>query len=315
MIVDRTHIAWGLATAAATAGVTLVYLANNDPDTLQEWHLAFALPGWMGPVPPLRSNVGATPLGLIYGTGALLIFIFAALLGWRRNHPGWRVGRIQFWLKAHIWLTIFTLPLVAYHCGFHGGGTMTQFLLWLYAFVMASGFWGLALQQVIPRLMHFYLPEETIFEQIPYMREQLGLGAEAIREEFANQPDVALSRIEHAANTTAVLGHEAAMVSLCLAFIDQETLPYLRATKTRKLALRDKQTSDDRFRLLKLQITSHEQSALARLQALCDEKRQLDLQARFHYWLHGWLVVHAPASILLIVVTLVHAVVAMYLYA
>ncbi len=95
------------------------------------------------------ANVGATPLGLIYGTIALLIFIFAALLGARRNHPTWPGGKIKAWLRAHVWLTIFTIPLVLFHCGFRGGGPMTQFLLWLYAFVMVSGFWGLFLQNVM----------------------------------------------------------------------------------------------------------------------------------------------------------------------
>ena len=41
----------------------------------------------------------------------------------------------------------------------------------------------------------------------------------------------------------------------------------------------------------------------------------LDLQTRLHYWLHGWLIVHAPASLLLVVITIVHAVVAAYIYA
>jgi hypothetical protein len=31
--------------------------------------------------------------------------------------------------------------------------------------------------------------------------------------------------------------------------------------------------------------------------------------------LHGWLIVHAPASILLVVLTIVHAIVAAFIYA
>ena len=81
MIIDRTHIRWGVGTCIGTVVVTLIYLANNDPDLLRPWGLAIPLPAWLGPVPPLRGNSGATPLGLIYGTVALLIFIFAALLG------------------------------------------------------------------------------------------------------------------------------------------------------------------------------------------------------------------------------------------
>ena len=316
MIVDRTHIRWGFCTVVATAGVTLVYLANNDPDVLRKWHMAMTLPAWLGPVPPLRGNVGATPLGLIYGTLALVIFLFAALLGWRRNHPGWQVGRIQTWLKAHIWLTVFTIPLVLLHCGFHGGGPMTEFLLGLYTFVMASGFWGLILQHVMPKLMQEYLPEEVIFEQIPYIRGQLVARAENIRLELAHPSDESAPRAGAREGGTATLTptHRAAITS-ALEFIDEEALPYLKTMRPRRSPLREKPASDNQFRLQKLQVPEFIHAPLAQLQDLCDEKRRLDLQTRLHYWLHGWLIVHAPASILLVVLTILHALVAAYIYA
>jgi hypothetical protein len=316
MIIDRTHVRWGLCTVAATVGVTLLYLANNDPEALRRWHLDFALPAWLGPVPPLRGNVGATPLGLIYGTLALLIFLFAALLGWRRNHKTAPVGRIQTWLKAHIWLTILTIPLVVFHCGFHGGGPMTQFLLWLYGFVMVSGFWGLTLQHIIPKLMQEYLPEEVIFEQIPFIRSQLVARAKAIRREIESQSAELAAATEHHAGgvTTLAPGHLAA-AKAALQFIDREALPYLQTAKARRTQLQDKRASENQYRLLKLQVPESLQVPLAQLQEICDEKRRLDLQCRLHYWLHGWLIVHAPASLLQVILTLVHAVVAAYLYA
>ncbi len=316
MIIDRTHVRWGIGTAVASLAVALIYLANNDPEELRKWHMEIALPAWLGPIPPLRGNVGATPLGLIYGTVALLIFLFAALLGWRRNHKTVPVGSIQTWLKAHIWLTLFTIPLVVFHCGFHGGGPMTQVLLGLYAFVMVSGFWGLTLQHVMPKLMEEYLPEEVIFEQIPFIRSQLIAQVETIRNELATEPEELAPHAEHGAGGTATLqaGHLKA-VKAALHFIDQEALPYLKTVNPRRLQLRDKQASDNQFRLLKLAVPDSLQPALGQLQDVCDEKRRLDLQTRLHYWLHGWLIVHAPASLLLVVLTLVHAVVAAYIYA
>jgi hypothetical protein len=316
MIVDRTHVRWGIATVVASAGAALFYLANNDPEVLRKWHLTLALPAWAGPSPPLRGNVGATPLGLIYGTGALVIFLFAALLGWRRSHRTWPVGRIQTWLKAHIWLTIFTIPLVLFHCGFQGGGPMTQLLLGLYAFVMASGFWGLALQHVVPKLMQEYLPSEIIFEEIPFIRSQLGIQAEAIRQEIVREPEGPARGTEHEVGRTATLtfSHSTAVKEV-IQFIDQEALPYLKTARARRSLLRDRQAFENQFRLLKLQVPESIQPPLARLQDLCEEKRRLDLQTRLHYWLHGWLIVHAPASLLLVVLTLVHAIVAAFIYA
>ena len=257
MIIDRTHIRWGLFTAVASVAVTFLYLANNDPDDLRKWGMAITLPAWLGPVPPLRGNVGATPLGLIYGTIALLIFIIAALLGWRRNRPSWPLGRIQIWLKAHIWLTIFTIPLVLFHCGFHGGGPMTEFLLGLYAFVMASGFWGLALQHVIPKLMRNSLPEEIIFEQIPFIRSQLNMQGEAIRLELASQPEEHASQIEHlgdAERPVTLAPSPSVATTVAVNFLDRQALPYLKTLNPRGFPLRHKQASDDQFRLLKLKV-------------------------------------------------------------
>jgi hypothetical protein len=314
MIIDRTHIKWGIGTALATVAVTLVYLTNDHPEVLRKVGLDFPLPSVLGPVPPLRVNIGATPLGLIYGTVALLIFLFAALLGWRRNHQTAPVGKIQIWLKAHIWLTIFTIPLVLFHCGFHGGGPMTQFLLWLYTFVMVSGFWGLTLQHIVPKLMRDYLPEETIFEEIPFIRKQLIAKGESIREELASLPEEQMPVAEQGGTATKVASQRGAAAGL-IQFIDAEALPYLRTTKARRFALRDRQASANQFRLLKLQVPAFIQPLVEQMQELCDEKRQLDLQCRLHYWLHGWLLVHAPASILLVVLTILHAIVATYLYA
>jgi hypothetical protein len=316
VIIDRTHVRWGVCTLLASGGTALLYLANNDPDVLRKWHMDFPLPDWFGPVPPLRGNIGSTPLGLIYGTVALLIFLFAALLGWRRNHQTVPVGTIQTWLKAHIWLTILTIPLVLFHCGFHGGGPMTQFLLWLYAFVMVSGFWGLTLQHIVPKLMREYLPEEVIFEQIPYIRSQLVSQGESIREKLESLADESEVPTGHdAGGTTMVTSSHVGAIKAAVEFMDEQALPYLRSPKAGRSILGDKESADNQFRLMKLQVPDFVQQPLAQLQDLCDEKRRLDLQTRLHYWLHGWLIVHAPASLLLIVVTIVHAIVGAFIYA
>jgi hypothetical protein len=312
MIIDRKHIAWGIGTAVASFAVSVIYLANTNPAALEKHGIHLALPSWLGPSPPLVASVGATPLGLIYGTVALLIFIFAALLGARRNHPKWSLGKVKSWLRAHIWLTIFTIPLVLFHCGFQGGGPMTQFLLWLYAFVMVSGFWGLFLQNVVPRMMRERLPQEVIFEQIPFVREQLIAQAETIRDDLTREldsPEVAGHGQGGGVATIAPVA-----VTSVIRFAEQDVLPYLKSGGPRRSALRARETSDGQFRLLRLQLPELLHEPLRELQDLCDEKRRLDLQTRLHYWLHGWLIFHAPASLLLVVLTIVHAIVAGFLY-
>ena len=47
------------------------------------------------------------------------------------------------------------------------------------------------------------------------------------------------------------------------------------------------------------------------LENICEEKRELDQQARYHRVLHGWLLVHIPVSYALLLLGAVHAVVAL----
>ena len=315
MIIDRAHIKWGVGTVLATVAVTGLYLANANPDVLDRWHVPRSLPSWLGPVPPTSASFGATPLGLIYGTVALLIFLFAALLGARRNHPRWPGGKIKTWLRAHIWLTIFTIPLVIFHCGYHGGGPMTQVLLWLYAFVMVSGFWGLFLQNIVPRLMRAQLPEEVIFEQIPFVRAQLISNAEALRQDFADDQEVAETAGHDSEGGTATRAAvRSTATAAVIKFIDDEALPFLKSEGPQRSTLRTLPSAENQFRLLRLQVPDLMHTRMGKLQDICEEKRRLDLQVRLHYLLHGWLIFHAPASLVLIVLTIVHAVVAGFLY-
>lgn len=41
---------------------------------------------------------------------------------------------------------------------------------------------------------------------------------------------------------------------------------------------------------------------------LCEERRQLLPQKVLHHWLHGWLLVHVPLSMALVVLVAVHAI-------
>ena len=118
MILNRHHWIWAAFVLVATGGAVLLFVANFAPEKLP---FRMPLPDFFGPVPPTRGKVGGTPLGLILGGLSYLIFIFAALYGLRRKLPAWRLGRLQTWLKAHIWLTILTLPLVILHADFSAG--------------------------------------------------------------------------------------------------------------------------------------------------------------------------------------------------
>ena len=312
MIINRNHWPWAAFVLLATTAAALLFVANYAPQKLP---FRMPLPDFFGPVPPVRGKIGGTPLGLFFGGVAYLIFIFAALYGLRRKRPAWRVGRLQTWLKAHIWLTLLTGPLVLLHCDFSAGGPMTKCLLALYAFVMASGFYGLALQHFLPRLMKENIPLETIFEQIPHIRQQLHGAAEKMRQALEPAPIAVVTAAATGADAppaSAPAPAEARAPDPAEAIfkeaLDREILPYLAVRRGEKLMLGKARLADEFFRSFKISLPLEWQSKAEDLQGWCNERRQLDLQTRLQHWLHGWLLVHAPASFVLLIFTAWHAI-------
>ena len=51
--------------------------------------------------------------------------------------------------------------------------------------------------------------------------------------------------------------------------------------------------------------------AIADLENICEEERQLMRQKTLHLWLHGWLLTHIPLSFALLVLAIVHIVTAL----
>src|SRR2546430_10996613 len=178
-IINRAHLPWFVSVIAATLFVTWLYVGNFSPQSLPA---ALRLPNSLVQKPSEYRNAGGTPLGLIFGTVALSIFVFAALLGVRKKLVLWRIGTVQRWLRAHIWLTLLTIPLVMLHSGFRLGGPMTTLIVVLYVVVMVSGIYGLVLQHYMPAVMMERLPAESVYEQIPHIRSQLIAAAMKMRD-------------------------------------------------------------------------------------------------------------------------------------
>jgi len=224
--------------------------------------------------------------------------VYAALLGARKRVPTWRIGRAQTWLKGHIWLGLLSFLLILLHGRFALGGPLTTVLMVLFAVIVVSGVVGLLLQQSLPRVMTSQVPLETIYEQIDHVVAQLCAEAdhviavacgEAARER-KRQPDPAL---EGSAQLKELY--------------HRDVRPLLGAhrmfaTPVRREAL---------FTQLRTLLPKPVHDILGELEAICEERRQLEVQRRLHHWLHGWLFVHVPLSMALLVLTLAHAVMAL----
>ena len=341
-IFNRTHISWFLFVVLATIAACWVYVGNFNPARLPP---RLALPPALVQKVSEHRSIGGTPVGLIFGAVSFAIFIFGALLSLRKRVVLWPIGSVQRWLRAHIWLTLLTIPLVLLHSGFRLGAPMTTLLMALYSVVMVSGIYGLLLQHQMPLIMKERLPAETVYEQIPHIRSQLFLAAERMCNSFkstAPQKRDAGARIADTPVTAAPVAggarfglssspspaapaspsfeaelppsvtdpeSEAALVE----FLEDQVMPYLNARRGRS-GLGNSRYSDDTFRFVKLRVADAYTNRVEEIQAWCDQRRMLDLQTRLHHWLHGWLFVHVPFSFLLIILTGWHAFVTLFYY-
>ena len=324
MRMDKTQRGWALASVAILAISAAAYIL-------------YALESPHGPR-------GGNTIGLTFGVLGFAFLIFAALLGARKRVPTWRVGRAQAWMRGHLWLGFLALPMILFHGGFHFGGTLTRVLMWLLIITVLSGVFGTALQHYIPRLMTADVPLETIYDEIGHVRTllreeadramdsicgNLGLskssneegqragGFTALRSISASAVPVRTSAAVSAGASAAV----AAAPEIVLLseeesaplrrFYMNEVRPFLERAKLRGQRLGDAAKAGSAFAGLRTLLPTAAHVTLADLEDICDEARQLTRQERLHHWLHGWLLLHIPLSLALILLGAVHAVIAL----
>ena len=87
--------------------------------------------------------------------------------------------------------------------------------------------------------------------------------------------------------------------------------PFLERPKQRGQRLGDTDKSRAVFSGLRTLLPAAAHVTLSDLEDICGEARQLTRQERLHHWLHGWLLLHIPLSLALILLGAIHAVVAL----
>lgn len=304
MRIDETHRTWFIGSLVAllvAAGAYTLYSRDT----------------------PQGPN-GGTATGLTYGSIAFAFMIFAGLLGARKKVPIWRIGRAQSWMRAHLWLGFLSFPLILFHSGFRFGVGLTKGLMWMFVVVFVSGIVGAVLQHFMPRFTTQKIPMETIYEQIGRVRSQLIAEAQSIVSEASSVLAGSVShatRQQRAASASAgTMGgltvasglqmDEGARVRL-QEFFSQQMQPYLLQGGARGIALADRQRSQSMFQQLRLLLPPHLHPSVDDLENICEEKRELDQQSRYHRILHGWLLVHIPLSYALLLLGAVHAMMAL----
>jgi len=310
MLLDRTHRRWAVGCLLVTLLATAVYVP---------FHIAGE-----------HAASGGTAIGLAFGSAGLALMLYAGALGLRRQVPSWRVGRGETWMRGHLWLGLLIVPMILFHSGFRLGGGLTTLLMALAAVVVLSGMLGVALQQVLPRLMLEQLPLETVYEQIDDVVEQLRAQADELVGAVSGPLPVAapvtprrrwrLRRMLRSPRLPADPRPRRSEPAALPPGPETDALrhvylnairPYLVPLRPPRGQLATPATAAVLFSHLRLTLSPPFHEAVDELQAITDERRQLANQKRLHHLLHGWLLVHVPLSMALLLLAAVHAVMAL----
>jgi hypothetical protein len=261
---------------------------------------------------------GSSLPGFTFGVAGALIILFEWLLWFRRKVRVWHVGSAQVWLRAHIWLGLLCLPLLILHSGLRLGGTLSTILMVLLVLVIASGIWGLILQNWLPRLMIDDLPTDASFAQMNSLVQQLvGEADRLVSATCGDKIEASEARAEAAiVGVVRVVGirPSAAPVQeaeLLAVFYREQVAPFLRDGSASDSPLISPHDATALFRNCKAQLPPAAHEAVDVLERFCQQRRQWDRQARLHFWLHSWLWVHFPLSAALVVLMAAHVFVAL----
>ncbi|MEO8593845.1 MAG: hypothetical protein ABI759_11035 [Candidatus Solibacter sp.] len=314
---DRRQTRWALGTglaAAVSAGIYAVYagLSTGGPR-------------------------GGSWVGLFFAAMGSGVIVFECLLSWRKKYPASPLGRVKTWVSAHVWLGLLSFLLILMHAGFHWGSGLSAALMWLFAVILSSGVFGVALQNYIPRRMTELVPRETIYEQIPtvirglraeaderveFVTADLGIAEEeweavragGVKQYFdAGQKKSAAEKVqavvERRKGAPQIEIEEGARQALRAHYL-QEVRPYLTdapaALSRRLLGTREQVAAYFNHLRTIMPVAAHD--VLRDLEEIAEERRQLLVQRRMHLWLHTWLLCHVPLAFAFLVLTAAHAV-------
>lgn len=314
MLLNRSQAKIHLGMAIPTAIVTLVCLALYVRESLEAGYLVG----------------GGSASGLLCGVAAGLVIVFEMALWPRKALRRLRLIPAKYWLAAHIWLGIASLPLAIAHCGLHLGGWLPATFMVLFVLCILSGLYGLAVQNILPRYLLRNLPSETIYSQIDYVSEQTVNDARQLlvtacgrrrssEQVLQDEPEldgvnthtIVVGAVRQAGKTR---GRTLETQRVAEAREDREALwtalneiePFLLKGSPATTPVTDRQQASQWFSRLRNVCTEEAEPIIDVLEGMCDQRRQFDVQARLHRWLHAWLAIHVGLSVAVAVLLAAH---------
>ncbi|MDR3638813.1 MAG: hypothetical protein P4L84_33710 [Isosphaeraceae bacterium] len=280
MLIDARQKKWVLGIVVLSIAASLVYV----------WYYARSP----------RGLTGGSSVGLWYGIVGSLLMVYAGLLSAHRQVPSWwPIGSRATWLKGHVWLGLASGLFILFHSGFRWGGPL-EFALWIVLILtLSTGVVGVALQNIVPRLLTRRIALETPYEQIPHLCTLLRRKADALVDEVCGPPAAAASLAEAQYDVRG--------------FYENDLRRFLSVPFRHDSPLSDRLRAGSRFAELRDQATTARGSeCIDELERICAERRSLGEQERLHHALHSWLLLHVPLSVLLLVLGVLHAFMSVY---
>ncbi len=238
----------------------------------------FLLNYWMAEIQP------GNTWGITYGVIAAILMISLALYGVRRRTMKWGWGKSKTWLQFHLYGGMLFLVMMLMHSGFQEPVGILTWLLWFFSiWVAISGLLGVFIQKWIPKMLSSGLTIEVLYDRIPELIQDIRNKIEKLAAK--SHPSVRDYYYDNLAATFA--GPQMRLVY----YIDITGGAHAHTKQ---------------FDYLRQLLPAKEKHKLNRLEEYYKAKLEIDAHYTLQKALRGWLYLHVPVSLLLIVLLILH---------
>lgn len=271
---------------------------------------AIAAYAWHDPPDPPN---GGTWLGYTLGSIGALLIVWLMLLGVRKRSYSSRLGSVQGWTSAHVYLGAAVLIVATLHSGWQVGWNVHTLAFVFMCLVIFSGFFGIYAYVRYPDLVaenRAGMTREQLFKQVEDLDRQCVRTADGIDPETR-------ALVQSAAERTSIggawwpqlTGADGSKLVLPATYVSGGGGLVDNNDQHKLIGLLSQRLAQSRGGPEVAQVQSL-LSALATKQALM---RRIRRDIRFQALLEIWLYVHVPLSFGLLAALLVH-VVSVFIY-
>jgi cytochrome b561 len=235
---------------------------------------------------------GGSPLGLAYGALGLVLILVLTFFGVRKRWYRSTFGTLEQWMQSHIYLGILVMVILVLHTGGRFNDKIAVGTLLLTAIVVASGAFGAILYVTVPRLLTEVESNLTMNE----LSDQI------------NQNARQMSRIAS--------GRSAPFQRIYNELFREGVPGWLAGWRLLLPARRNHQRAGGDWANLLALVPRDEQEELRQMLVASRQRKELLLrlifQQRYKNILEGWLYIHIPFTIALLLFAVVHVVAVFY---